>query len=322
MDLGPVRSIIPYEFSQPVFIRVRSPTLVGSSVTGPEFLKCPKKLSDALPQRSSSGIVWFRINKQEFRGEICVPSVRDSKHGEIYKCRKCGDFMCFKSSQIPMRSIFEDLAKEIQRKFYANESTFIVRKPKKNQIQIDTRKSPKAVKCLFKWILLLGNVSEYSENKPILVQTICSKKIRKSSISRFSESTDSTPGKYLKIWAPKINVEAVEYLFCSYIHNMYKAFSKSIFHLKFRFSAIFLNIAFLAPKPKAELQNYECSFNIWNIKAKELRHFIFAIINFLPIVIQNHQKLKALYNLFCTFKVRRKENLKVFHVCYLKLHYL
>ena len=232
MDLGPVRPIVPYEFSQPVFIRVRSPTLVGSSVTGSEFLKCPqKKLSDALPQRSSSGIVWFRINKQEFRGEICVPSVRDSKHGEIYKCRKCGDFMCFKSSQIPMRSIFEDLAKEIQRKFYANESTFIVRKPKKNQIQIDTRKSsPKAVKCLFKWILLLGNVSEYSENKPILIQTICSKKIRKSSISRFSESTtDPTPGNYLKIWVLKIqmNRKAVKYILCSY-----KAFSKSIY-LKF-----------------------------------------------------------------------------------------
>ena len=73
-------------------------------------------------------MVWYRVNSHGYQGEVCVPSVRDSKFGEIYKCQSCGEFMSYKSSQIAMRIIFEDLAKEIQCMIYSPYASIVIGK--------------------------------------------------------------------------------------------------------------------------------------------------------------------------------------------------
>ena len=107
----------------------------------------------------SSGVVWYRVNIHNYHGEVCVPSVRDSKFGEIYKCQGCGEFMSYKSSQIAMRIIFEDLAKEIQRMIYSPDASIVMRKIKnkspKSDADLIILSEPK--RRIFKWVLVRNN---------------------------------------------------------------------------------------------------------------------------------------------------------------------
>ena len=103
-------------------------------------------------------MVWYRVNIHGYQGEVCVPSVRDSKFGEIYKCQGCGEFMSYKSSQIAMRIIFEDLAKEIQRMVYSPDASIVMRKIKnkspKSDADLDHPNLSEPKRRIFKWVLV------------------------------------------------------------------------------------------------------------------------------------------------------------------------
>ena len=101
-----------------------------------------------------TGVVWYRVNIENgnYQGEVCVPSVRDSKFGEIYKCQGCGEFMSYKSSQIAMRIIFEDLAKEIQRMIYSLDANVVMRKVKNKSSNHPIFSEPN--RRIFKWVLV------------------------------------------------------------------------------------------------------------------------------------------------------------------------
>lgn len=159
------------------------------------------RLPDPFPQRSSSGCVWYRYNPGQGCGEVCVPSVRDARLGEIYKCQLCGDLMIHraKAGQVGMHQIFEDLADEIERLFYtaseAASKKIQSRKKKASNspakyVHHDTTGNAGMKKAL-EWELFLGNIID-TKHSTVMVKTLYTRKRTRKTKTRTISGSSST----------------------------------------------------------------------------------------------------------------------------------